>query len=100
MSPKCEAVSVAAETLSNSISSHKLIEDEDSINYTNEEERGASKLQMDTEKLEHWLSKDKTATMVKLKLASYGYYGKSATESAKYTEKYSTRSPDRRSETM
>ncbi|POM80941.1 Avirulence protein 1b [Phytophthora palmivora] len=84
--------SVEADTLPNSIGvdnvkrflrSHKRIEDEDSVDYTNEEERGASKLQSVDEKLSHWLSKGKTATMVKQKLASHGIYGKNADELAK-----------------
>ncbi|POM66434.1 Tubulin-tyrosine ligase family [Phytophthora palmivora] len=94
--------SVEADTQTNSIGvgiakrflrSHQQIEDEDSVDDTNEEERGASNLRSVDEKLEHWLSKGKTATMVKQKLPSHGIYGKNADELVKeygimYRKKY------------
>ncbi|POM79187.1 Avr1b-1 Avirulence-like protein [Phytophthora palmivora] len=95
---------VEADTQTNSIGvgiakrflrSHQRIEDGDSVDYTNEEERGASKLQSVDEKLSHWLTKGKTATMVKQKLPSHGIYGDYADELVKkyaemYKKEYST----------
>ncbi|POM72676.1 Putative RxLR effector [Phytophthora palmivora] len=90
--------SVEAVTQANSIGvgkakrflrSHQRIEDEDSVEYTNEEERGASKLQSMDDKLAHWLSKGKTAGMVKQKLPFHGIYGNYADELVnKYSEMY------------
>ncbi|POM81177.1 Avr1b-1 Avirulence-like protein [Phytophthora palmivora] len=81
--------SIGVDNAKRFLRSHKRIEDEDSFDYTNEEERGASKLQSATDKLEHWLSKGKTAGMVKQKLPSHGIYGDYADELVKkYAEMY------------
>ncbi|POM62038.1 putative RxLR effector [Phytophthora palmivora] len=74
---------------------HKRIEDEDSKNYAEKEERGkVAAMSTIDEKLEHWLTTGKSPGMVeRLKLPKHGYSGNDLDDLAKkygimYRKKY------------